>query len=197
MSQRAIKFLSDVVKEQKSQQELNDASANVNDEVNGSESATGAALDDVALLIQQLLDDKEEHFVVLDETQAKPSEDDRPGTAKRLASVDLSADLGEMYAVKNEYSVQLIAPQIQLQSQKNVDAAVIMSAESMYLQIFAIMDKESIDDAVGGLIQRRFTIGMDHAQFFVAHKKSIEEFSHRSILSNIYGSDSNQWPPWI
>jgi hypothetical protein len=38
---------------------------------------------------------------------------------------------------------------------------------------------------------------MDHAQFFVAHKKSIEEFSHRSILSNIYGANSNQWPPWI
>ena len=197
MSQRAIKFLSDVVKEQKSQQVLNDANANVNDDVNGSESATGAALDDVALLIQQLLDDKEEHFVVLDETQAKPSEDDRPGTAKRLASVDLSADLGEMYAVKNEYSVQLIAPQIQLQSQKNVDAAVIMSAESMYLQIFAVMDKESIDDEVGGLIQRRFTIGMDHAQFFVALKKTIEEFKHRSILSNIYGANSALWPPWI
>lgn len=197
MSQRAIKFLSDVVKDQQSQLDLNDANAVVNNEVNGSESASGAALDDVALLIQQLLDDKEQHFVVLDETQAKPSQDDRPTTAKRIASVDLSAELGELYAVKNEYSVQLIAPQVQLQSQKNVDAAVIMSAESMYLQIFAIMDKESIDDQVGGLIQRRFTIGMDHAQFFVAHKKTIEEFSHRSILSNIYGANSALWPPWI
>ena len=197
MSQRAIKFLSDVVKEQKLQQELSEANANVDDEVNGSETATAAALDDVALLIQQLLDDKKEHFVVLDETQARASQADQPGVAKRMASIDLSADLGEVYAVKNEYSVQLIAPQIQLQSQKNIDAAVIMSAESMYLQIFAIMDKESIDDEVGGLIQRRFTIGMDHAQFFVAHRKSIEEFSHRSILSNIYGSNSVQWPPWI
>ena len=66
-----------------------------------------------------------------------------------------------------------------------------MSAESMHLQISAVMDKESIDDEVGGLIQRRFSIGMDHAQFFVVHKTSIQEFSQQSILSNTYGSNSD------
>ena len=197
MSQRAIKFLSDVVREQKIQDQ-NKSNASINEaDINSPDLGVTSALDDVALLIQQLLDDKKEHFVVLDETKQSSSENDRPGAAKRMTSVDLSTDLGELYTIKNEYSVQLIAPQIQLQSQKNVDAAVIMSAESMYLQIFAVMDKESIDDEVGGLIQRRFTVGMDYAQFFVAHKKSIEDFSHRSILTNIYGANSTQWPPWI
>jgi hypothetical protein len=193
MSQRAIKFLSDVVKDQKLQQDQDDLNGLADEEQVNSANAS----DDVTNLIQQLLDDKKEHFVVHDETQQPESGDDHPGAAKRFASFDLSADLGNLYAVKNEYSLQLIAPQIQLQSQKNVDAAVIMSAESMYLQVFAIMDKESIDDEVGGLIQRRFSIGMDHAQFFVAHKKSIQEFSHQSILSNIYGANAEQWPPWI
>lgn len=193
MSQRAIRFLSDVVKEQKLQQEQNNPEMSVHeDEVNGC-----GAPDEVALLIQQLLDDKKDNFVVHDETQQSPSRDERPRTATRLTSIDLTSELGDLYAIKNEYSVQLIAPQIQFQSQKNVDAAVIMSAESMYLQIFAIMDKESIDDEVGGLIQRRFSVGMDHAQFFVAHRKTIEEFSHRAILSSVYGANSAQWPPWI
>ena len=195
MSQRAIRFLNDIVRDQQSQQQ-NEPNTSVKDpDINDSDIDVSAVPDDVVSLIQHLMDDKT-NFVVFDETQ-QPDKDDRPTTARRLASVDLSADLGEIYAVKNEYSVQLIAPQIQLQSQKNVDAAVIMSAESMYSQIFAVMDKESIDDQVGGLIQRRFTVGMDHAQFFVAHKKSIEEWTHRSILSNIYGSNAEEWPPWI
>ena len=114
----------------KLQQDQNESNGSVNEtDVNESQSGLSSAPDDVALLIQQLLDDKKDHFVVLDETQQSLSQDEKPGTARRLATVDLSADLGELYAVKNEYSVQLIAPQIQLQSQKNVDAAVIMSAE--------------------------------------------------------------------
>jgi len=195
MSQRAIRFLNEIVREQQSQQQNVPATSVKDPDINDSDIDVSVAPDDVASLIQQLVDDKT-NFMVFDETQ-RPDKDDRPTTARRLASVDLSADLGEIYTVKNEYSVQLIAPQIQLQSQKNVDAAVIMSAESMYSQIFAVMDKESIDDEVGGLVQRRFTVGMDHAQFFVAHKKSIEEWSHRSILSNIYGANAEEWPPWI
>lgn len=202
MSQRAIKFLSDVIHERSMAQDESHSKPPVNDDdvsrdANGNAAKASSAPEDVTLLIQNLLDDKKDNFVVLDETQQAQAQEDRLGTAKRLGSVDLSGDLGELYTVKNEYSVQLIAPQIQLQSQKNVDAAVIMSAESMYLQIFAVMDKESIDDVVGGLIQRRFAVGMDHAQFFVAHKKSIEDFSHPSILSNVYGSNPDQWPPWI
>jgi Golgi-body localisation protein domain/RNA pol II promoter Fmp27 protein domain len=195
MSQRAIRFLNDIVREQRPQHSEPDTSIKDPD-VNDADVGVSAAPDDVVSLIQQLLDDKT-NFTVFDETHQPPDRNDRPSTAKRLASVDLSTELSDIYAVKNEYSVQLIAPQIQLQSQKNVDAAVIMSAESMYSQIVAIMDKESIDDEVGGLIQRRFTVGMDHAQFFVAHKKSIEEWSHRSILSNVYGANAEQWPPWI
>lgn len=196
MSQRAIRFLSDLVKEQKLHHEQ-ELTSSVTDEEAQSYSDLGtSAPDDVDTLIQHLLDDKKENFVVHDETAAQ-DDDERPGTARRLASVDLSADLGDSYAVKNEYSVQLIAPQIQLQSEKDVDAAVIMSAESMYLQIFAIMDKESLDDEVGGLIQRRFSVGMDHAQFFVAFRHFIEDYSHPSILSNVYGANSAQWPPWI
>jgi hypothetical protein len=198
MSQRAIKFLSDVVHEQKLQQVQNESNGSVNEaDINDSHTSLSSAPDDVALLIQKLLDDKKDHFVVLDETQQSSSQYEKPGATKHLASVDFPADVDELDLVKNEYSVQLIAPQIQLQSKKNVDAAVIMSAESMYLQIFAVMDKESIDDEVGGLIQRRFSIGMDHAQFFVAHKKSIQECSHQSIFSNGHDSNSTQWPPWI
>ena len=197
MSQRAIKFLSDVVKEQK-QQEQDELNKPVNEDMDADAGlGVGSAPDDVANLIQQLLDDKKDHFVVHDENYEPEHGEGMPGAARRLASFDLGADLGTLYAIKNEYSVQLIAPQIQLQSQKNPDAAVIMSAESMYLQVLAIMDKEQIDDEVGGLIQRRFSVGMDHAQFFVAHKKSIQAFSHQSILSNVYGSNSTQWPPWI
>jgi hypothetical protein len=199
MSQRAIRFLTDVVKEQKLQEEKANLNNSVNEDDCNNTSGVGssAAPDDVAMLIQQLLDDKQDHFVVLDETQQSPSRGERPSTARRLTSIDLTSDLSDLYAVKNEYSVQLIAPQIQFQSQKNVDAAVIMSAESMYLQIFAVMDKESMEDEVGGLIQQRFSVGMDHAQFFVAHKKNIQECHHQSILSNVYGSSKEQWPPWI
>jgi len=199
MSQRAIRFLADVVKEQKLHEEKMNSNNSMNEEDLADDSGRGhsAALDDVAVLIQQLLDDKKDNFVVLDETQQSQSRDDRPGITRRLTSMDMTSELSDLYAIKNEYSVQLIAPQIQFQSQKNVDAAVIMSAESMYLQIFAIMDKESIDDEVGGLIQQRFSVGMDHAQFFVAHKKSIQQCSHQSILSNVYGANKEQWPPWI
>lgn len=197
MSQRAIRFLSDVVKEQQEQQAQTQSEMSAEDATTDGGSGVPTAPDDVTAMIQQLLDDKKERFVVLDETQQDQLQDPRPGTSTRMQSIDLSSDLRDLYHIRNEYSIQLIAPQIQLQSQKNVDAAVIMSAESMYLQIFAVMDKDAIDDDVGGLIQRRFSVGMEHAQFFVAHRRSIQEFSQQSILSNVYGANSAQWPPWI
>jgi hypothetical protein len=196
MSQRAIKFLSDIVKEQQLQNEQTKSEASAADATDVGLGAPSAP-DDVTAMIQHLLEDRKEHFVVRDETQQDEAQEERPGTSTRMQSIDLSSELCDLYHVRNEYSVQLIAPQIQFQSQKNVDAAVIMSAESMYLQIFAVMDKEAVDDDVGGLIQRRFSVGMEQAQFFVAHRQQIQEFSQHSILSNIYGANSAQWPPWI
>jgi Golgi-body localisation protein domain/RNA pol II promoter Fmp27 protein domain len=196
MSQRAVRFLADIVQEQRLHQEKR-SEVPLDDIPAESRPSLSAQPDDVAQLIQLLLDDKKDNFVVLDETQQSDSFDNPPGTAKRLTSIDLGGELEDLYAVKNEYSVHLIGPQIQLQSQKNADAAVIMSAESMYLQIFAIMGKDAIDDDVGGLIQRRFMVGMDNAQFFIALRHSFAQFSHRSMLSNAYGADLANWPPWI
>ena len=86
MSQRAIKFLSDVVQEQQVQQRQNESNGSFSEaDINESCPGLSSAPDDVALLIQQLLDDKKDHFVVLDETQQSLSHNEKSGTAKHLA----------------------------------------------------------------------------------------------------------------
>ena len=102
----------------------------------------------------------------------------------------------ENFAAQDSYHLRLIAPQIQLQSEKNSDYVVLATGKEMELRIVQIMDKDRISDDVSGLVQRRFSLDMDGVQSFVAHLRSMRDSLPLDVSAPYGASIGSEWPPW-
>jgi hypothetical protein len=194
MSRRAIKFILDIIEEQKqSNQQFGSGRKEFgvpgpfqNDELND--------MDTLESRIQQLLDDNVK-VVMADE---KPHGESADKLATKIARDNLSADVAVEYVPQNSYHVRLIAPQIQMQSEKNKGAAVLVAAQGMQLKVVSIMDRDRIGDEVSGLVQRRFALNLENTQFFVSHHRDFIPQSMSLHSANRYGAPKgSSWPPWV
>ncbi|KAL4931992.1 FMP27 family protein [Aspergillus undulatus] len=187
MSRRAVKFILDIVEEQSKNQ------GSYSKMFRGSSRRPSADREDddsVEDRIEQLLHDAK-RFVNA-EDQDPPEQKDVPNVRS-----DSSESISPEFTAQNSYHLRLIAPQIQLQSEKNHKSVVLVAAKGMQLQVVSIMDKERVLDDVSGLVQRRFTLNMDGAQFFVATQKNL--MTHLQFYAgNKYGNaPGSAWPPWL
>ncbi|KAL4988139.1 mitochondrial protein from FMP27-domain-containing protein [Aspergillus falconensis] len=187
MSRRAVKFIIDIVEEQSKNQatysKLFRGSSRRPSDVHDND-------DSVEDRIEQLLHDAK-RFVSAEEQD--PPEQKDPPTVRSDSSESISSE----FTAQNSYHLRLIAPQIQLQSEKNHKSVILVAAKGMQLQVVSIMDKERVFDDVSGLVQRRFTLNMDGAQFFVATQKNL--MTHLQFYAgNKYGNaPGSAWPPWL
>ncbi|KAK3357018.1 mitochondrial protein from FMP27-domain-containing protein [Lasiosphaeria hispida] len=111
---------------------------------------------------------------------------------------DLSSGIADEFTPQNSYHVRLIAPQIQLQSDKNKKHVVLITAKGMELKVVEVLDKSRISDNVSGLVQRRFLVNMDSTQFFVTHQAWFSTQLVSMYSSNTYGTPAgSSWPPWV
>ena len=198
MSRRAIKFISDMIDDQglypSSGYHSHQPTSRAETFPAGPLGTDG--IDDSATLarrIEKLLNDEIKVVVA----------DDRVGCgithiATKHAGDDLKGDVAEEYVPQNSYHVRLIAPQIQLQSEKNKRAAVLVAAQGMQLKIVSIMDRDRLGDEVSGLVQRRFALNLDNTQFFVSHHQDFVPQSMSLHSENRYGAPiGSSWPPWV
>lgn len=193
MSRRAVKFILDIVEEQSKNQgsyskmfksSSRRPSTTVND-MNDDES-------DVEDRIEQLLHDAK-RFVNAEELERSGSSQKDPATVRAESSQSISPE----FTAQNSYYLRLIAPQIQLQSEKNHKSVILVAAKGMQLEVVSIMDKERTFDDISGLVQRRFTLSMDGAQFFVAAQKNLMTYL-QFYAGNKYGNaPGSAWPPWL
>lgn len=195
LSRRAVKFILDIVEEQNKAKTASKpmpnsqtsgssptASNSPNDETKGSQ--------DVEDRIKEILADGKK-FVNADDPQAQEP-------AKQINSEGLNTNIGHEFTPQNSYHVRLIAPQIQLQSEKNPKAVVLVTAKGMALKVVEVMDKDRIFDDVSGLVQRRFSVEMDSTQFFVTHQKWFSSQLLSMYSGSHYGTPSGSaWPPWV
>ncbi|KAF2670349.1 hypothetical protein BT63DRAFT_478518 [Microthyrium microscopicum] len=141
-------------------------------------------------MIQQLLEDGK-RFVEADDNP----EDETPKSPGHGGPGD---EISREFLAQNSYHVRLIAPQIQMQSEKNTKSAVLVTAKGMQLRVVQIMDKDRITDEVSGLVQRRFTANMDSVQVFVTSSKTFSSELLELYSGNRYGAPSGtSWPPWV
>lgn len=120
------------------------------------------------------------------------------GDGSHVAMEDLDNGIADGFTPQNSYHVHLIAPQIQLQSDKNKKHVVLVTAKGMELKVVEVMDKERISDSVSGLVQRRFLVNMDSTQFFVTHQKWFLTSLVSMYAGSRYGTPSGSaWPPWV
>ncbi|KAM5377986.1 hypothetical protein ACJZ2D_004732 [Fusarium nematophilum] len=111
---------------------------------------------------------------------------------------DLVTGIAEEFTPQSSYHIRIIAPQIQLQSDKNKKNVVLATAKGMELKVMEVMDKERISDNVSGLVQRRFLVNMDSVQFFVTHQKWFQTSLVSMYVGSKYGAPSgSSWPPWV
>lgn len=194
MSQKAIKFILDIVKEQHKNKRRhtheNDSGSTDSETFAAAsteeEKSDGSSVED---LIQGLLSDS---------NKTVDADDPKQAVELQMSDTDnLGKDISEDYTPQNTYHVRLIAPQIQLQSEKNPKSVLLVTAKSMQLKVVQIMDKDRIADDVSGLVQRRFSVDMDSVQFFVTTQKILSQFLH-IYSGNRYGTPKGSaWPPWV
>ncbi|PVI00876.1 hypothetical protein DM02DRAFT_372152 [Periconia macrospinosa] len=185
MSRRAVKFILDIVEEQKRSRQ------NSTKATHGPASPQTPDIDDETNInsrIEQLLNDGK-NFV--DEDSSNVDDDE---SSQKKAAEKMTVE----YLAQNTYIVRLIAPQIQLQSEKNTKAAVLVTAKGMQLKVLQIMDKDRIMDEVSGLVQRRFTASMDSLQIFVTTTQAFKMEEVGMYSGSSYGAPSGStWPPWV
>ncbi|KAH6660780.1 mitochondrial protein from FMP27-domain-containing protein [Truncatella angustata] len=205
LSRPAVKFILDIVEEQakaknkdkdkdKDKDKASTTSGDKEDPAASSQSNgrhMREAAQDIEHRIKQILQDGRK-FVNADDsnTSNEPS--------ANVQMDDLTSGIAEDFSPQSSYHVRLIAPQIQLQSEKNKKHAVLIAARSMELKVVEVMEKARLSDNVSGLVQRRFLVGMDGTQFFVTHQKWFSGQYLAMYSGNTYGAPAGtSWPPWV
>ncbi|PHH70120.1 hypothetical protein CDD80_6220 [Ophiocordyceps camponoti-rufipedis] len=134
----------------------------------------------------------------LEERIRKMIHDGRVGHGSGSTICDLESGISRDYTPQHGYHVRLIAPQIQLQSERNKGNAVLVTAKGMELKVVEVMDRERISDPVSGLVQRRMLLNMDSTQFFVARRGCFSSGTVAMYAGSRYGIPRGSiWPPWV
>ncbi|KAI0416178.1 mitochondrial protein from FMP27-domain-containing protein [Xylaria grammica] len=194
LSRPAVKFILDIVEEQTKAKQNNKAKAPSPTSnaprtyKNGGQ--IDETIDDIEYRIKQILKDGRK-YVNADKSGASE------GTINANME-DITGGIAEEFAPQNSFHVRLIAPQIQLQSDKNKKHVILVTAKGMELKVVEVMEKARLSDPVSGLVQRRFLLRMDSAQFFVTHQKWFLDQILSKYSGNRYGTPSgSSWPPWV
>ncbi|KAF2759068.1 hypothetical protein EJ05DRAFT_331582 [Pseudovirgaria hyperparasitica] len=190
MSRKAVKFILDIVEEQGTSQYPTTNGREGTSSAEGSVPMSPMSENpDIEDRIQQLIDDAKKFVKAEDAEKSEKNEDYADPASK---------DIAMEFTAQNSYHLRLIAPQIQLQSEKNKNAAVLVAAKGMQLKVISIMDKERVSDSVSGLVQRRFTAAMDSLQMFVTNSKTFSTDYLHMYSGNRYGAPyGSSWPPWV
>jgi hypothetical protein len=200
LSRRAVKFILDIVEEQNkaktarpsNQQHTTTPAPGATSNSPTSGSGEEAGSQDVENRIKEILADGKK-FVNADDPLA-PQEP----SAQRVSTDQLDSNIAREFTPQNSYHLRLIAPQIQLQSEKNRKAVVLVTAKGMELKVVEVMDKDRIYDDVSGLVQRRFSVEMDSTQFFVTQQRWFSSQLLSMYSGSHYGTPAGSaWPPWV
>ncbi|CAI7632481.1 unnamed protein product [Penicillium glandicola] len=189
MSRRAVKFILDIVDEQDKNKRKQPRMSK--SQTRGSNNDEDEDEEEVGQRIEQLLNDAK-RYVNVEGNDPPDSNTQSPSN-----SDNSSENIMPEFTPQNSYHLRLIAPQIQLLSEKNQKSVLLVAAKGMELKVVSIMDKARVSDDVSGLIQRRFSLEMDGAQFFVATQKKLMA-NLQFYAGNKYGNaPGSAWPPWL
>ena len=194
LSRTAVKFILDIVEEQNKNRQKHAHSSeppSPSSDTSGMPPSDGEETNDSVVedRIQELLNDGKKFVSANDPAQSEG--------VRTSSTGNVDNDISQDFAALNSYHVRMVAPQIQLQSEKNAKSVLLVTAKSMQLKVIQIMDKDRIADDVSGLVQRRFSVDMDSVQFFVTNQKTLMQFLNL-YSGNRYGTPKGSaWPPWV
>jgi hypothetical protein len=195
LSRRAVKFILDIVEEQNRAKSAK-ASGYTTNGTRSTSASTSPINDDLDAAqevedrINEILSDGKNFVNANDELEQE--------APQRISGDNPDGNISDEFSPQNSYHLRLIAPQIQLQSEKNAKDAALLTAKGMELKVIEVMDKDRIFDDVSGLVQRRFSVEMDSTQFFVTHEKWFSSQLLSLYSGSHYGAPAgSSWPPWV
>lgn len=194
LSRPAVKFILDIVEEQ------NRAKADKPSKASSTKTPNGRNSPDPSTKVDEDSDIEERIRKILGEGRKFTSASwGVNGEGVVDGSIeDLTSGIADEFTAQSSYHVRLIAPQIQLQSDKNKKHVILVTSKGMELKVMEVMDKERISDDVSGLVQRRFLVNMDSTQFFVTHQKWFLTNLVSMYAGSKYGAPTgSSWPPWV
>ncbi|KAI0022027.1 mitochondrial protein from FMP27-domain-containing protein [Xylariomycetidae sp. FL0641] len=191
LSRPAVKFILDIVEEQsKAKQNGKPSQSPAPDAANSTgDRKSDEANADIEHRIKQILRDGRKYV---------NADGNAPEGNANAHMEDITSGIADEFAPQSSFHVRLIAPQIQLQSDKNKKHVILVTGKGMELKVVEVMEKARLSDQVSGLVQRRFFLSMDSAQFFVTHQKWFSGRLLSMYSGNRYGTPSgSSWPPWV
>jgi hypothetical protein len=196
MSARAVKFLRDLTKKHQKQRRFKTGQFFVEDDEGGLDSET------VQQLLDQLISEQTTKFFAPNETELPASTDDSDGDHVDMCNNDnvkspdrQLASIPAGYSMKSSYLIDLLNPQVSLQSDCDPDNLVIMSNERMQAKAFNITEDKEMDLEMQ-LVKNRTIVSLDNTQFFVAKKEQFDSVD--LLLDNHYGAKGHEhWLTWI
>ncbi|KAI8985971.1 golgi-body localization protein domain-containing protein [Pilobolus umbonatus] len=196
MTTRTIKFLRDLIESTDSKHDqLNNAFV-----LGGDEGGMDSEM--VDSLIQKLLSEKESKFHASNETEEQNSFSETTTDEVDMShsenmnnpSLQLKS-IPDSYVMKSSYLVDLLNPQISLQSDCDPDNIVLVANERTQVKSFNVVD-EFEEEAEMEMIKHRTIVSLDNVQFFVAKKEQFDSVD--LLLDNHYGAkESDHWLAWI
>ncbi|OAA38343.1 hypothetical protein NOR_06733 [Metarhizium rileyi] len=195
LSRPAVKFILDIVEEQNRAKANKTAKGHTPSAATGSTSSPSPSVPE-----KDSATDLEDRIrsILEDGKRFMDAGFDVNGEVNCGSIEDLESGIAKEFSPQSSYHVRLIAPQIQLQSEKNKKHVILVTAKGMELKVLEVMDKERISDTVSGLVQRRFLVNMDSTQFFVTHQKWFLTSLVSMYAGSKYGApNGSAWPPWV
>ncbi|CAG8471285.1 11754_t:CDS:2 [Paraglomus brasilianum] len=190
MSMSAVKFIRDLQKSQKhgTTSPLQMPSTPGCDD-------SGFDAHQAAQLLKKLVGEEETNFVVPNEEQIVEKDDLGKDYRRPSQKPD---DIPDGYSLWKNYIIQLINPQINFRSDKDLSASIILSCERAQLKSFQILDDRLKGDFTNEVVKTKTIFGLDNAQFFTVFKKQFQSDLSRMLAANNYGSESDHnWPVWL
>lgn len=196
MTARTVKFLRDLIEASDMQYSHNHKQFVLDDDEGGMDTSMAEEL------ISKLLSEQDTKFYAPNET-----EEEKPLGGSDSDTVDMSRSdnvnnpvmqlktIPNNYVMKSSYLVDLLNPQISLQSDCDPDNIVLVANERTQVKGLNIID-ETDPDVEMEMVKHRTVVSLDNVQFFVAKKEQFDSVD--LLLDNHYGAkESDHWLAWI
>ncbi|KAF5100747.1 hypothetical protein D0Z00_001135 [Geotrichum galactomycetum] len=210
VTQRAIKYLDDLVEKQlQQQQSQQNQQQNHHSSRNSTIDLDGKMLENsIGTIFQSLRSSSSRLNLRDDYSEESLDEKDEDEYAYKRYNEELkSTEKADNYWAEDQYLVKFVSPQVQLISEENPDVCILLTTESIELKSILIKDKQHSEDTDESqkVVEIRYGAALQNAQFFVMSRDQImfgpKDDELLSILfssKNSYGTDPDTiWPPWL
>lgn len=106
-------------------------------------------------------------------------------------------NIRDFESISEDYLIEIINPQIQLQSEEDKNSVIIVAAPSIDSKIISVYDKSDHEQyANSKVLENRYGWLIQDASIFVLTKNLSADKSGLIIIDKAYGSQTN-WPPFL